>query len=763
MPSYYTMSKDQFCFSWVSHKNQISQGFARLQQEGEFVDMTLAADGHLVKVHQNIIALASPYIKAMIQSAACQHPVVFLNNINYNTLSSILEYIYTGEVNIPADVTPDFLQACKALCIKGVEKIDLPKKQPFNTLPSVPQPSGPPLPNTLLSDPPSQPTCLGLDLPPLPHSLGIGSPPERPTIAQDNNFAAHITINSENYNVEVIPSESNIMQQEKQSFYSLGEIELMNFPTLTSSTAVENQNIEQIAPLPEMNIVETDFEYVDASVPVVEENQTEFLNSNNLNIVSNEPVTVFNLNSSNLPPATKVTHGAILGKNAHRLHYSISKRGALQLILNQYIYHCHHHSDEGLKRRWRCVDYRKLHCPAYIDTCDNKMVNRSENHNHGEHKTEIKRKLKSKIVFTSITQATNKIIDKEKPKKIKRTSNTSLRTNQIIKNGEFVDMTIAADGHLVKVHQVLVALASPYLKDLISSAPCQHPVIFLNNVSHPTLCLLLEYIYTGEAVVPADCLNMFVEAAKSLHIRGLENISSSQNQTSMPQLDDSDMCHVSGIKRLGGPPTESTAQVALPSSARKVSLKQDSTVNKDTSLQAAMAMPVSSQQEQHGHHDYSDLMDDSEVHDDDNDTDFQMQEPKQNVQEKKDAPSGSNLQFTVSIRGSLQVILNRYIYNLHSAPSRSGLRRWRCVDYRNNKCTASLVTKGNVVLNRANLHNHPFHDKKILSKIEKKAVYSTIDQVEGYKEDTNEHSDISTLKEFPDDTDPKNNHSNVKG
>lgn len=41
-------------------------------------------------------------------------------------------------------------------------------------------------------------------------------------------------------------------------------------------------------------------------------------------------------------------------------------------------------------------------------------------------------------------------------------------------------MTLAADGHLVKVHQVLVALASPYLKDMIASAPCPHPVIYLN-------------------------------------------------------------------------------------------------------------------------------------------------------------------------------------------------------------------------------------------------------------------------------------------
>lgn len=50
----------------------------------------------------------------------------------------------------------------------------------------------------------------------------------------------------------------------------------------------------------------------------------------------------------------------------------------------------------------------------------------------------------------------------------------------IFQNGEFVDMTLAADGHLVKVHQVIIALASPYIKELISTAQCPHPVIFLN-------------------------------------------------------------------------------------------------------------------------------------------------------------------------------------------------------------------------------------------------------------------------------------------
>lgn len=44
------------------------------------------------------------------------------------------------------------------------------------------------------------------------------------------------------------------------------------------------------------------------------------------------------------------------------------------------------------------------------------------------------------------------------------------------------------------------------------------------NVSYTTLSHLLEYIYTGEALVPSVNLNAFVDAAKALHIKGLETI-----------------------------------------------------------------------------------------------------------------------------------------------------------------------------------------------------------------------------------------------
>ncbi|XP_026315512.1 uncharacterized protein LOC113226920 [Hyposmocoma kahamanoa] len=300
-------------------------------------------------------------------------------------------------------------------------------------------------------------------------------------------------------------------------------------------------------------------------------------------------------------------------------------------------------------------------------------------------------------------------------------------------NGELVDMTLAADGHFVKVHQVLMALVSPYLKELITSAPCQHPVIFLNNVSHKTLSALLEYIYTGEVLVPSENLGAFVETAKNLRIRGLENLRNTDNVgfkvvDTSSQFEDIEMCHVSGIKRLGFATNSGFEQIEVPAAARKIFIKRDELMKSKIKTPKKEATEMTqATSDSHDFTAHDDVMDDTVNDSDDYGT------PKPSTR-KSQSCSASNLQYSISIRGALQIILNRYIYNMFSTKSKNGIRRWRCVDYRNMRCKAFVVTKGNVVLNRANLHNHPFHDKKILQKIEKQSVFSALEEIANYKD-----------------------------
>ncbi|CAK1600941.1 unnamed protein product [Parnassius mnemosyne] len=118
------MSVSQFRVTCDTYKNNIFCGFSLLQQKQEFVDMTFAAEGHFVKVHQSLVALCSPYIKEMLKSLPGQHPVIILNNVSYEILCFILEYIYTGEVEIPSHKLDIFIKAANSLNLSGIDKLE---------------------------------------------------------------------------------------------------------------------------------------------------------------------------------------------------------------------------------------------------------------------------------------------------------------------------------------------------------------------------------------------------------------------------------------------------------------------------------------------------------------------------------------------------------------------------------------------------------------------------------------------------------------
>lgn len=56
----------------------------------------------------------------MFQVNPCQHPVIILQDVKYRELSSIISFIYKGEVNIEQQNLPELLKAAKTLQIRGL-------------------------------------------------------------------------------------------------------------------------------------------------------------------------------------------------------------------------------------------------------------------------------------------------------------------------------------------------------------------------------------------------------------------------------------------------------------------------------------------------------------------------------------------------------------------------------------------------------------------------------------------------------------------
>lgn len=272
--------------------------------------------------------------------------------------------------------------------------------------------------------------------------------------------------------------------------------------------------------------------------------------------------------------------------------------------------------------------------------------------------------------------------------------------------GEFVDMTLAADGHHVKVHQMVLSLVSPYIKDLIATAQCPHPVIFLNNISYSTLSSILEYIYTGETLLPKESLPDLIAAGKALHIKGLKDMFDEQSDApEEPELD---------------PEKE-----PIPKTFDNLQKRKE---NKQKSLEPTCKIFIDENNDQS-----VDITDDPvEMSDASCTNDEEIRKSViRSTKTLKDLnitgalnTANENMHYSFSNQGGLQIIVNRYVYTLKYV-QKSSLKFWRCADASYRKCPAKIYTnQKNQVVRRTFTHSHPFHDKKILKKLNAGIIFS---------------------------------------
>jgi len=94
---------------------------------------------------------------------------------------------------------------------------------------------------------------------------------------------------------------------------------------------------------------------------------------------------------------------------------------------------------------------------------------------------------------------------------------------------EYTDVTLAAGDKFFQAHKLVLSICSPYFRQLFKHLGKDKPVIFLKDVNHNHLHLLLQYMYQGEIKVQEKELVHVLSAAQALEIKGLCE-QGSQNQ-----------------------------------------------------------------------------------------------------------------------------------------------------------------------------------------------------------------------------------------
>ncbi|XP_047484395.1 protein abrupt-like isoform X11 [Penaeus chinensis] len=139
----------QFCLRWNNFHTNITSAFESLRDDEDFVDITLACEGRQIKAHKMVLSACSPYFRSLLKGNPCQHPIVFLKDVTFANLTSILDFMYHGEVNVSHNELATFLKTAEALKVRGLAEDEKKRdSENYNESSSPPPPRDPPDPGS---------------------------------------------------------------------------------------------------------------------------------------------------------------------------------------------------------------------------------------------------------------------------------------------------------------------------------------------------------------------------------------------------------------------------------------------------------------------------------------------------------------------------------------------------------------------------------------------------------------------------------------
>ena len=100
----------------------IKTSFAELRGDKDLIDVTLACEDGQLQAHKVILSSGSPFFKRLLEKMSNKHmhPFLFMRGLKARQLTTMVDFIYLGEVNIHEEDLDGFLLLAQELELKGL-------------------------------------------------------------------------------------------------------------------------------------------------------------------------------------------------------------------------------------------------------------------------------------------------------------------------------------------------------------------------------------------------------------------------------------------------------------------------------------------------------------------------------------------------------------------------------------------------------------------------------------------------------------------
>ena len=112
---------DKFCLKWNEFDSNLRAAFKDFREEKDFFDVTLVCEEERqIEAHKIILSACSLLFRKILKRNKHQHPLIYLKDIKYSELLSLLNFMYLGEVQVCQEDLSTFLSAAEELKVNGL-------------------------------------------------------------------------------------------------------------------------------------------------------------------------------------------------------------------------------------------------------------------------------------------------------------------------------------------------------------------------------------------------------------------------------------------------------------------------------------------------------------------------------------------------------------------------------------------------------------------------------------------------------------------
>jgi len=116
---------EKFNLQWNDFQSNVTSAFSQFRNRSNFQDVTLVSDDKKqISAHRVVLSVSSAYFNTLLSQNSHSHPLLCLDGINSFELNNILDFIYTGELQIYQEDVDRFIQIAQRLQLHGLLQSD---------------------------------------------------------------------------------------------------------------------------------------------------------------------------------------------------------------------------------------------------------------------------------------------------------------------------------------------------------------------------------------------------------------------------------------------------------------------------------------------------------------------------------------------------------------------------------------------------------------------------------------------------------------